>query len=103
MPVAVDVHELWSRGRASPNAGYFGRLSSSLQPGALGEVHPAQPFEDLDLALVELSDEEVHFAFAVQVRQARRGEAGFLNSDWNPARLQSHRRREFELAAEGGG
>src|SRR5262245_36534974 len=100
--VAVDVHELWSRGRASPNARHFGVLTLRLQPGALDELHPAQALADLDLALVELADEEVRLAVAVDVGPAGRRVAGGLDADRGPARGQAGRGLELGGAAQGG-
>src|SRR5581483_10466860 len=95
------VHELWSGGGASPNAGHFGRLALGLQPGALAELSPAEPLEEVDLALVELADEEVQLPVAVHVRQARTGVTGGLDANRDAAGLHTNGRREIRSPGQG--
>ena len=68
---------------------------SALQPGALRELPLAQVLEDPDLSLMELPDEKVLLAVAVDVGPARRRVARAFNTDGHAARFQTHRTFEF--------
>src|SRR5581483_10677310 len=93
-PVTVDVHQLWSRTGASPHARHFGRLPVHLQPIARGNLFAFEVFKDLDSAARELSDEQRHFAVALEVGQARGCVAWALHTDRIITRLQPYWRLE---------
>src|SRR5438309_724862 len=57
--VTVNVHQLWSGAGASPHTGHFGHLPLGLQPVARRELFPAKVLENLNLSLVELSNEQM--------------------------------------------
>ncbi len=54
--VAIEVHKLWSRAGASPNAGDLGDLAVGLEPVAGRELAVAEIPVDADLPLLELAD-----------------------------------------------
>ena len=70
-PVTVDVHKLWSGTRASPHPGHFGHLPFGLQPASRRELFRAKMLEDLNLSLVELSDEEMKKFYDEQEKMAK--------------------------------
>jgi hypothetical protein len=57
--------------------------------------------EDPDLSLVELSDEEMHLAIAVEVGPTGSGVAGIFHPDGGIARLETNRRLEVGSARVG--
>ena len=73
--VAVEVHKLWSRAGASPHARDLGHRAVGLEPVARGELAVAQVLVDADLPAVELPDEQVLLAVAVDVGPAGAGPA----------------------------
>ena len=77
-------------------------LALGLQPLAGGELRPAQVLEDPHLALVELPDEQVLLAVAVDVGPAGAGVAGGLDADRRVAALQPDRGLELRGPARGG-
>ncbi len=68
--VAIEVHKLWSRAGASPHAGHFGRSTFGLQPLARRELAIAKILVEADLSAIELSDEKVFLAVAIDVGPA---------------------------------
>ena len=72
-----------------------------LQPVAGRELAVAEILVDADLPAVELADEQVLLAVAVDVGPAGRRVAGVLDPDRHAARLESDRRLEFRGAADG--
>jgi hypothetical protein len=101
LTVAIDVHKLWSGASASPHPGHFRHPAFRLQPDAPRELPLAQILEDPDLSLIELSDEQILFAIAVNVGPTRRRVARAFNADGDPVRFQTHRTFEFRSAAPG--
>src|SRR5262245_5275375 len=89
MPVAVEVHKLWSRTCASPNTRNFGDVTFRLQPCSRGELLVSQVFEDLDLSFVELPDQEMHLAVALEVGPTRGGVARAFDPNGGIARLET--------------
>jgi hypothetical protein len=57
--------------------------------------------EDLDLSLVELTDEQMLFAIAIQVGPTGVSVAGAFDADGSIARLETYRGLEFRSAAKG--
>src|SRR5262245_1159717 len=95
--VPVDVHELWSGGRASPHARHLGRLAIDLDPLAGAELQAAEVREGAHLAAVELADDERRLAADLGPRGA--GVAGRLDADRRVTRLQHDGGVEFRGAA----
>ena len=81
--------------------GHFGHLAFGLQPVARRELAVAEVLEDADLALVELPDEQVLLAVAVDVGPAGRRVAGAFDADRHAVRLEADRRLELGGAADG--
>src|SRR3954447_14796708 len=95
-----EVHELWSRARASPHPRDLGHLALGFQPLARRELAVAQVLVDADLPAVELPDEQVLLPVAIEVSPAGAGPAGPFDADGHAIRLQPHRRLELRGAAQ---
>jgi len=87
--VAVEIHKLWSRAGASPDARHLGHFSVGVQPFASGESASAQPLEDSNLSFVELPDEQVFLPVAVDVREAWRGPTRVFDAHKGVAALEA--------------
>ena len=98
--VAIEVHKLWSRTGASPHAGHFGHRAFGLQPLARRELAVAKILVDADLSAVELSDEKVFLAIAIDVGPAGRSVTGAFDPDRHTVRFEADRRLELCGAAE---
>jgi hypothetical protein len=96
MAVVVEIHKLWSRTRASPNAGHGRNLAFGFAPFARREPGAGQTFEDSDFAFFELPDQEVLFPIAIDVRPAWRGVAGTFNADGFATGRETHGVLEFD-------
>lgn len=101
--VVVEIHNLWSGGGASPDAGDFGDFAVDLEPIALGDGAVAFSGEDLDFSFGELSDEEVFFAIAGDIGPAGGGVAGGLDFDGLVPGHHADGRFEFERGGVGEG
>ena len=82
MAVAVDVHKLWSGADVHHHTpGTSATLPSACSQSPAANFALAQVLEDPDLSLVELPDEQVLLAVAVDVGPAGRRVAGALDAD----------------------
>src|SRR5262249_17665504 len=93
-----NVHKLWSGAGASPHSGHFGHLPFGLEPVARREFSRTKVLVDLDLSLVELSDEQKRLA--LHVSPTGGGAARAFHPDRGIARPQTYRRREVGRAAQ---
>ena len=67
VPIGVEVHELWSRARASADAGHFGRLTARENPLSGCEGAILEPAVDAHPATGVLPDDEVVAAVSIEV------------------------------------
>src|SRR5262249_40529787 len=81
LAISIEVHELWSGARASPHARHFGHSPLGLQPLACRKSSRAHVLVRPDLALVELSDEEILRPVPFKVGPTRGGITGAFHAD----------------------
>src|SRR5205823_9917656 len=71
-----------------------------LQPLARREVFRTEVLKDADLSVIELTDEQTHFAVAVKVGPTGCRVTRAFHADCDAARLETNRRFEVGSAAE---
>jgi hypothetical protein len=99
MAVTVKVHKLWSRTGASPHAWNFGHTTFRFEPPSGFQPPIAQVFEDPNLSLAKLPDQQVLLAVVVDISPTWRGIAGALNPNRHVLALETHRSFEIRGAA----
>src|SRR5687767_5997204 len=94
LPVAIELHNLWSAAGASPDPGHLCGLRSREQLLAFGQFGKAlSAFISVhgDESLGELADEKVLFSIAVPVSPRRTRISRGGNRHRLPAGLEHHR------------
>ena len=98
--VTIEVHKLWSRAGASPHARHFSHRALGLQPLARRELAVAEIPVNANLSLMELPDEKVFLAIAIDVGPAGRSVTGAFDPDRHTVRFEADRRLELRGAGQ---